>query len=330
MTLATIAVVGPGRINRSIAQAFLWAGHPVAVVDLKPRDAADQTRLFNLFRDEVGCGLRMFVELGRLDEDGLAAMLGRLTLHGEAEADAALAGADVVIEGVPEALAVKEPVLARVSRAAPREALILSATSTILVDELAAFVTHPDRFLNAHFLNPAWLIPLVEQSAGAATSDAALLRTEALLRGIGKVPVRCAATPGFIVPRVQMLAGSEAIRLLQEGVASAEDIDKALRIGFALRFAVLGFLEFSDWGGLDIASAAGNYLADKLGGEHYRAPPIVDEKLKRGEGGLYAGQGFFDYRGRDIPAYRREVTGKLLDLVDHVGLFPAASCAVPR
>lgn len=330
MSLDRIAVVGPGRINRSIAQAFLWAGHAVAVVDLKPRDAADRDRIFALVRDEVGRGLRMFVELGRLSEADVDEMLARLSLQAGADADRALAWADVIIEGVPEDLAVKEEVLGHIGRTAGPDAIILSATSTILVDELAAFTGHPDRFLNAHFLNPAWLIPLVELSAGKATEPAVLARTEALLRGIGKVTVRCAATPGFIVPRVQMLAGGEAIRLLQEGVASAEDIDQALRIGFALRFAVLGFLEFSDWGGLDIAQAAGNYLADKLGGDHYRAPPIVGEKLQRGEAGMYAGQGFFDYRGRDIPTYRREVTGKLLDLVDHVGLFPPPGCAAAK
>jgi 3-hydroxybutyryl-CoA dehydrogenase len=327
MSLAGIAVVGPGRINRSIAQAFLWAGHPVAVIDLKPRDGADRERVFGLVRDEVERGLRMFVELGRLGEAGVGEMLARLSLHAGADADRALAAADVIVEGVPEDLAVKQAVLGHVGRVAGVDAIILSATSTILVDELAAFVDRPGRFLNAHFLNPAWLIPLVELSAGTATDAAVLARAEALLRGIGKVPVRCAPTPGFIVPRVQMLAGGEAIRLLEEGVASAADIDRALRIGFALRFAVLGFLEFSDWGGLDIAQAAGDYLADKLGGEHYRAPPIVEEKLKRGEAGMYAGLGFFDYRDRDIPAYRREVTGKLLDLVDHVGLFPPPGCA---
>ena len=326
MSLIRIAVVGPGRINRSIAQAFLWAGHEVAVVDLKPRAVKDQTRLFKLVLDEIGQGLQLFIRAGKIDAAQADRILGRLTLHGPDGAAEALGMAGAIIEGVPEDLVVKAAVLGEISRLAP-DAIIASATSTIMVDELASFVVRPERFLNTHFLNPAWLIPLVEVSAGAATSGAVLEAAEALLRGIGKVPIRCAASPGFIVPRVQMLAGNEAIKLLREGVASAEDIDRALRIGFALRFTVLGFLEFSDWGGLDIAKAAGNYLAEHLGSEHYRAPPIIDEMLGKGDKGMYAGRGFFDYSGLDLVAYRQGVTERLLDLVDHIGLFPAAGCA---
>jgi 3-hydroxybutyryl-CoA dehydrogenase len=326
VTLSPIAVVGPGRINRGIAQAFLWAGHPVSVVDLKPRDGAEAARVEAVVRDEIAQGFKVLTRLGRTDGTGANAALARLTYHGAMDAEPPLAAAKLIIEGVPENLAAKEDVLRTIARLAP-DAIIASATSTIMADELAAFVDRPGRFLNAHFLNPAWLIPLVEVSPGAMTSEATIERTEALLRGAGKVPVRCAASPGFIVPRVQMLAGSEAIRLLQEGVASADDIDQALRIGFALRFAVLGFLEFSDWGGLDIAQAAGDYLADHLDGEHYRAPPIIAEKLARGERGMYAGRGFFDYENRDLAAYRQGVIERLLDLVDHLGLFPKANCA---
>lgn len=326
MTLPLIAVVGPGRINRGIAQAFLWAGFRVAVVDLKGRGQADGQRVETIVRAEIAHGLSILAKLGRADEAFVCDAIERLSFHAVDDAPAPLAAAAMVIEGVPESLSAKEPVLRAISRMAP-DAIIASATSTIMADELAAFVDRPERFLNAHFLNPAWLIPLVEVSPAASTAKETVDAMNALLRASGKVPILCAASPGFIVPRVQMLAGSEAIRLLQEGVASAEDIDEALRIGFALRFAVLGFLEFSDWGGLDIAQAAGDYLADRLQGDHYRAPPIVAEKLERGEKGMYAGRGFFGYEDKDLDAYRQGVTERLLDLVDHLGYFPKAGCA---
>src|SRR5690606_19590936 len=108
-------------------------------------------------------------------------------------------------------------------------------------------VPDPERFLNAHWLNPAHLIPLVEVSPGPATSVAALESMEALLRLAHKVPVRCAPSAGYIVPRIQALAMNEAARMVEEGVASAEDIDTAVRLGFGLRFSVLGLLEFIDW-----------------------------------------------------------------------------------
>lgn len=326
MSLPTIAVVGPGRINRGIAQAFLWAGHPVAVVDLKSRSDDDQRRVEALVGDEMEHGLGLLARLGRTDGAEVAGMLKRLTFCSKDEASGALAEASFVVEGVPENLSAKKDVLKAVSEMAP-DAILASATSTIMADELAAFVDRPERFLNAHFLNPAWLIPLVELSPASKTTESVLGEVIALLRGIGKCPVRCASSPGFIVPRIQMLAGSEAIRLLEEGVASADDIDQALRIGFALRFSILGFLEFSDWGGLDIAEAAGDYLAEHLQSERFRAPGIVKEKVARGEKGMYAGRGFFDYSDRDLANYRQGVMERLLDLVEHLGFFPQAHCA---
>ena len=124
---------------------------------------------------------------------------------------------------------------------------------------------HRERFLNAHWLNPAFLIPLVELSPGARTDPAVTARLKAMLEAIGKVPVVCAARPGYIVPRIQALAMNEAARMVEEGVASAEDIDKAIKYGFGIRYAVLGMLEFIDFGGGDILYYASRYLTEALG-----------------------------------------------------------------
>ena len=177
---------------------------------------------------------------------------------------AALAGAGIVFEGVPEVVDLKREVLAAASKCVGPDVIIASTTSTILVDDLSGAVEHPERFLNVHWLNPAYLIPLVEISPGAATDPAVIAQVKALLEGIGKVPVVCAATPGFIVPRIQALAMNEAARMVEEGVASAEDIDKAIRYGFGFRYAVLGLLEFIDWGGGDILYYASRYLEGAL------------------------------------------------------------------
>ena len=191
---------------------------------------------------------------------------------------AALAGAGIVFEGVPEVVELKREVLAAASKCVGPEVIIASTTSTILVDDLSGAVEHPERFLNVHWLNPAYLIPLVEISPGAATDPAVTARVKALLEGIGKVPVVCAATPGFIVPRIQALAMNEAARMVEEGVASAEDIDKAIRYGFGFRYAVLGLLEFIDWGGGDILYYASRYLEGALGSDRYRAPEVISQQ----------------------------------------------------
>ena len=129
---------------------------------------------------------------------------------------------------------------------------------------MAGFVDRPERFLNAHWLNPAFLIPLVELSVGSKTAPDTVARLKTMLEGVGKVPVVLKASPGFVVPRIQSLAMSEAARAAEEGIASPEEIDKAIRVGFGLRFAILGLIEFIDWGGNDILYYAAAYQRETL------------------------------------------------------------------
>ena len=129
---------------------------------------------------------------------------------------------------------------------------------------------------------------------------------KALLTSIGKVPVECAASPGYIVPRIQALAMNEAARLVEEGVATAEDVDKAVKYGFGFRFAILGLLEFIDWGGGDILYYASRYMSEAMNDKRFEAPKIVHDNMEAGRNGLRDGKGFYDYGGMDVGAYRRE------------------------
>src|SRR3984885_3843707 len=233
---------------------------------------------------------------------------------------AALAGASMVFEGVREVVDLKRDVLAAASKCVGPEVIIASTTSTILVDDLAGSVGHPQGFLNVHWLNPANLIPLVEVSPGAATDPDITARVKALLEGIGKVPVVCAATPGFIVPRIQALAMNEAARMVEEGVASAEDIDKAIKYGFGFRYATMGLLEFIDWGGGDILYYASRYLEGALRSDRYRAPEVISRNMQEGRIGMRTGAGFLDYAGLDLDAYREHRLAALVELLRHFGL----------
>jgi 3-hydroxybutyryl-CoA dehydrogenase len=145
-------------------------------------------------------------------------------------------------------------------------------------------------------------------------------RLVALLEGIGKVPVVCKASPGFIVPRLQALAMNEAARLLEEGVASPEDIDKATRFGFGFRFAVLGVLAFIDWGGGDILYHASRYLKEATGSDRFAAPRIVEDNMAAGRNGLRERAGFLDYAGLDLDAYRRQRLAAFVALLKHMGI----------
>jgi 3-hydroxybutyryl-CoA dehydrogenase len=307
-------------MGRGIAAAFAYAGHPVTMVDFKPREVSAFAALAADARADVRKTLLTLARLGLFDERRVDEIAARATVVPEAEAGPALRSAAVIFEGVPEVLEVKRTALARASALAGPEPIIASTTSTILVDDLAGAVEHPARFLNAHWLNPAYLVPLVELSPGAATDAAATTRLKNLLESIGKVPVVCAPRPGYIVPRVQALAMNEAARLVEEGVASAEDIDKALKYGLGFRFAVLGILEFIDWGGGDILYHASRYLTEALGSERYAAPEIVERNMREGRTGLSTRAGFLDYESLDLEAYRAERLRAFVALLEHFGL----------
>jgi 3-hydroxybutyryl-CoA dehydrogenase len=317
----SVACLGAGRMGRGIAVAFAYAGHDVTMVDVKAARSAEQfVRLEAEALDEVGKTLGSLTRIGMLKEGDADAIISRVSVVPASASDVALADAGIVFEGVPEVVDLKREVLAAVSKAVSPHVVIASTTSTILVDDLSAAIEHPGRFLNVHWLNPAYLIPLVEMSPGRATDPDIIARVKTLLEGIGKVPVVCAATPGFIVPRIQALAMNEAARMVEEGVASAEEIDKAIRFGFGFRYAVLGLLEFIDWGGGDILFYASRYLEGALGSERYRAPEVISSNMRDGRIGLRSGAGFLDYSGLDVDAYREKRLADMVAMLRHFGL----------
>src|SRR5882757_4751177 len=316
----TIACLGAGRMGRGIAVAFAYAGHAVTMIDVKPRSVEQFAILEAEALGEVRKTLASLARFGLLSEGDADAVIARVSVAPAQNMAAALAGAGIVFEGVPEVVDLKREVLAAASKCVGPDVIIASTTSTILVDDISGAVEHPRRFLNAHWLNPAFLIPLVEISPGAATDPAVTAQVKALLEGIGKMPVVCAATPGFIVPRIQALAMNEAARMVEEGVASAEDIDKAIRYGFGFRYAVLGLLEFIDWGGGDILYYASRYLEGALHSDRYRAPEVISNNMREGRIGMRTGAGFLDYSGLDVDAYREQRLAAMVELLRHFGL----------
>ena len=179
--------------------------------------------------------------------------------------------------------------------------------------------------MNTHWLNPAFLMPLVEISPGAQTDRPALDSALALLRRAGKVPVTTSASPGYIVPRLQTLVMNEATRMLEEGVASADDIDTASRVGFGLRFAVLGVIEFIDWGGLDTLERAGRYFTSEIDEQRFEPPEILASHLAQGWTGMNAGRGLRELDADASDAVVRERTATFVALLRHLGLLPSPS-----
>lgn len=317
-----IACIGAGRMGRGIAHCAAFGGHAVHLLDAKPRDPAS----FATFRadalKEIEGGLTMLAGLGAFEAKLIPAIVARVTVFPLEEAAAALASSDIIFEGVPETREAKADGFALFDAHAPQDAILASTTSTMLSTELAGLTARPAHFLNAHFLNPAFLVPLVEVSPSDQTDPEVLTKLMGFLEGLGKVPVVCKAAPGYIVPRIQMLAMNEAARIVEEGVASAEDVDKAVRYGFGLRFSVLGLLEFIDWGGGDILAYASAYMSDVTGSDRYAAPDIIKKNMAEGNLGLRTGRGFYDYGDRDVQAWQSEKLGAFVKALREADLLP--------
>lgn len=321
-----IGVLGAGRMGRGIALAYAFAGVPVCMVDLKERGDEDWDRFQQTLRSELAVDLDFLVDVGLLAAADRGAVAGKMRCVRSSEAPSALGTCEIIYEAVPEVLAAKRACFDFVNEHLDPSVVVASTTSTFLVSELANMVVQPQRFMNAHWLNPAHLMPLVEISRTDDVDSAALERLQASLQSIGKVSVVCSASPGYIVPRIQALAMNEAARLVEEGVASAEEVDRAINTGFGPRFAVLGLLEFIDWGGGDILYYASNYLAEKVDGR-YRPPSIVENNMKAGLNGVREGRGFFDYSGVDVAEYRHKRLREFVELLSHRGLLPRFGAA---
>jgi 3-hydroxybutyryl-CoA dehydrogenase len=307
-------------MGRGIAHAFACAGHEIRLIDSKPRDASGFERVSADALNEIRGSLASMAEIGGFDASAIGAIIARIAVVPFEDARNSLRDVRYVFEAVPETEDAKREALAFIHANAEQDAIIASTTSTFLSTHLSAYSGRPARFLNAHWLNPAFLVPLIELSPTPETNLAVVDEFKALLTSIGKVPVECTASPGYIVPRIQALAMNEAARLVEEGVATAEDIDKAVKYGFGFRFAVLGLLEFIDWGGGDILYYASRYLADAMNDKRFEAPKIVHDNMAAGRNGLREGKGFFDYSGMDVQAYRRERLAEFLRMLQQAGL----------
>jgi len=309
-------------MGRGIAQVFASAGHRVTVLDFKPRAAQDAADLLAAGKQEVAKNLAFLVDLDVLPADQVEVILDRIDGAGADKAEEVLGQADYVFEGVPEVMAAKEDALTRAGKLTRPDCIIASTTSTMSVNALSEFVEGPERFLNAHWLNPAYLIPLVEVSPGDRTAEDVTTNLMTFLKTVGKVPVRCKASPGYIVPRIQAVAMNEAARMVEEGVATAEDIDTAVRVGFGLRYSTMGLVEFTDWGGVDILYYACNYLQKELDSDRFAPADIVTRMMDAGELGLGHGKGFYDYSEVDPDKFKAEKLSTFISLLRHMDMLP--------
>jgi 3-hydroxybutyryl-CoA dehydrogenase len=236
-------------------------------------------------RDRLAGSLDIAADRGKLAEPP-AALLDRLT--GACE-PAAVAGADLVIEAVPESPELKRRLLAAAEAVLRPDAVLATNTSSLSVDELAAGLRRPDRFVGMHFFNPVPASALVEVVRGAASAPAAVRLVHGVAALVGKESIEVADSPGFATSRLGVLLGLEAIRMVQEGVAAPEDIDKAMVLGYR---HPMGPLRLGDLVGLDVRLGVAEYLQGKFG-ERFAPPPLLREMVADGRLGKKSGHGFY-------------------------------------
>ena len=281
MTARRVAVVGAGTMGHGIAYVATLAGCSVALTDSRPEAIPPAIR-------RIGDLLTGGVQRGKLGEADVAAAAARL--RADRDLASAVREADVVIEAVVEDLGVKQRLFAELERAAPATALLATNTSSLSVGAIASAVRDPGRVLGLHFFNPVHAMKLVEvvthERTGAGTVDRAL----AFVRQLGKEPIVVKDAPGFASSRLGVALGLEAMRMLEQGVASAEDIDKAMELGYN---HPMGPLKLTDLVGLDVRLAIAEYLHQTLEEPQFEPPQILRDKVAKGELGKKAGKGFY-------------------------------------
>ena len=277
-----IGVIGAGTMGNGIAQVCAMAGLDVTLVDVS--DAAVARGLATL-----GKSLERLVKKDKLTVAASAAALARV--QGTTDY-AALAGADLVIEAATENLALKLRILQQLAEVVREDAVIATNTSSISITQLAAAVKAPERFVGMHFFNPVPLMALVEVIGGLQTSEATRERALAFVRAIGKTPIAVKNSPGFAVNRILVPMINEAIFVLQEGLASAEDIDTGMQLGCN---QPIGPLALADLIGLDTLLAVMNVFYEGFNDPKYRPAPLLKEMVAAGRLGRKSGRGFHAY-----------------------------------
>ena len=282
-TIDRVAVLGAGTMGHGIAQVCAGAACRVALYDI---DDAAVARGLERIRSNLDKG----VGLGKVTPEERDAVLGRIRTTSSI-ADAAT-GADLIIEAAPESLELKASIFAEVDKAAPAEALLATNTSSLSIERIAEAVARPSRLLGLHFFNPVHIMKLVEVVWGPDTSDAARMAAEAFVRRLDKEPVVVKDSPGFASSRLGIVLGMEAIRMVEEGVASPQDIDKAMELGYR---HPMGPLKLTDLVGLDVRLGIAEYLAETLGSEAFRPPELLKRMVAEGKLGKKTGQGFYEW-----------------------------------
>jgi len=280
---STVVVLGAGTMGVGIAHVTALSGRDTRLFDVDA-EALDRAR------ERIRSGLERGIELGKVDPARRDAALGRLRTT--ADLAEAADGADLVIEAVPERLELKREILARVAEIVSAGCVLGSNTSSLSISAIAEPVPGAERVIGLHFFNPVPAMALVEIVRGDRTAERVVETARAFAVELGKTPIVVRDSPGFATSRLGVALGLEAIRMLEEGVASAEDIDRAMELGYR---HPMGPLRLTDLVGLDVRLEIARHLHRELGGDRFRPPDLLERLVAEGRLGKKSGRGFYDW-----------------------------------
>ena len=293
-----ITIVGVGWMGKGIAQVCAQGGYDVLLHDIN-EEALKQSQ------EGIRSGLSYMVEKELLSEGDVEPALSRI--RSTTSLEEAMKVTDLVIEAVPEVLDLKKEVFNKMDKLCGEQTILASNSSTLSTTAIASATSKPERVVGMHWFYPAYIMPPVEVIKGARTSDLTANTVKDFLLKLKKMPVVCKEVPGFLINRLQMVLFNEAASLLEQGVATAEDIDNAARMSLGLRLPFWGPLKIEDLVVPKNMLLRGfEYLYQQTGSDRFRPTELMKEKVRKGEIGLISGKGYYDYTKEPSGAVARE------------------------
>ena len=308
--LTTVSITGMGTMGRAIAQCLAACGYSVRCHDADPKALERSLPLIEKIQETLR-------NAGLISTESAASSLKRIALC--TALPECVQGAQLVIEAIPEVLELKLELYRLLDQLCPAEVILASNTSGLSITKIASAARRPEKVAGFHWWNPAHLMPLIEVTKGDKTSDETAEFLMALSRRLGKKPILVRRdVPGFVGNRLQFAVFREALHLVQEGIASPEDVDTAMKSGPGLRYAFLGPLETAALGGLDVFANISSYLFAQLSAEQ-QPPTCLRDRVERGKLGVKSGEGFYEYHGKGLEELLAARDARLIQLLRAVG-----------